>query len=57
MEQDVLRSIVTVLSFVTFLGIVFWAYSRRRKSGFDQAARSIFDEDEGNKKAVRGDKA
>ena len=36
MEQDVLRSIVTVLSFVTFLGIVFWAYSGRRKSGFDR---------------------
>jgi cytochrome c oxidase cbb3-type subunit 4 len=57
MDQDVLRSIVTVLSFVTFLGIVFWAYSRRRKTSFDSAARSILEEDEGNKTAVRGDKA
>lgn len=41
------RSMVTVTSFITFLGIVWWAYSARRKAGFDEAAHLPFaDEDE-----------
>ena len=41
-----LRSAITVLAFVAFIGIVFWAYSRRRKEAFDEAARLPFTEDE-----------
>ena len=41
-----LRSLVTVLAFVAFIGIVFWAYSRRRKKAFDEAAQLPFSEDE-----------
>ncbi len=41
-----LRSIVTVLAFATFIGIVFWAYSGRRRAAFDEAARLPFTEDE-----------
>jgi cytochrome c oxidase cbb3-type subunit 4 len=37
-----LASVFTVLSFVVFLGIVFWAYSARRKSSFDEAANEPF---------------
>lgn len=48
MDIQVLRSIVTVVGFLTFLGIVFWAYSRAQKSRFDAAARLPFDgEDNG----------
>ncbi len=32
------RSVVTVISFITFIGIVWWAYSGRRKAAFDEAA-------------------
>ena len=32
------RSIVTVLSFLTFIGIVRWAYSARRSADFEAAA-------------------
>ena len=32
----------TVLSFVVFIGIVVWAYSRRRRSAFDEAANAPF---------------
>jgi len=39
-----LRAAITVASLLAFLGIVAWAYSARRKRGFDQAARSILDE-------------
>ncbi len=36
------RSIVTLLSFLSFLGIVFWAYSKRRKAAFEEAANLPF---------------
>jgi cytochrome c oxidase cbb3-type subunit 4 len=37
-----LSSVMTVVSFVTFIGIVFWAYSRKRKPAFDEAANAPF---------------
>jgi len=36
------RNVITVLSFLSFLGIVFWAYSASRKSGFEEAANLPF---------------
>ena len=42
MDITALRVAVTVLSFVAFLGIVVWAWSRRRKRAFDQAANLPF---------------
>lgn len=46
MDQNDLRSIVTVLAFLTFIGIVLWAWSGKRKQAFDEAARLPFSEDE-----------
>lgn len=37
-----LSSVMTVVSFVTFIGIVVWAYSRKRKPSFDEAANAPF---------------
>ncbi|MEO8507745.1 MAG: CcoQ/FixQ family Cbb3-type cytochrome c oxidase assembly chaperone [Betaproteobacteria bacterium] len=37
-----LSSVMTVVSFVTFIGIVVWAYSRKRKRSFDEAANAPF---------------
>lgn len=47
MELDVntLRSVVTVVSFLTFLGIIAWAYARSNKRDFDEAANLPFDQD------------
>jgi cytochrome c oxidase cbb3-type subunit IV len=43
-----LRTIVTTLSFVAFVGLVFWAYSGKQKKRFDEAANLPFvDADEG----------
>ncbi len=39
MELIDLRSAVTVVSFVLFIGIVLWAWSAHRRSGFDEAAQ------------------
>ena len=43
MDLNTLRTLVEVLCFVAFLGIVAWAYSARRRKDFDQAASIPFD--------------
>ena len=40
-----LQSAWTVFAFVFFVGIVFWAWSGKRKSNFDEAARMALDDD------------
>ena len=42
MDIDDLRVVVTVVSFLVFVGIVVWAYSRKRKRDFDEAAQLPF---------------
>ena len=37
-----LSSAATVVSFAVFIGIVMWAYSRRRRPAFDEAANAPF---------------
>jgi cytochrome c oxidase cbb3-type subunit IV len=37
-----LSSVMTVVSFVTFIGIVIWAYSKKRRRAFDDAANAPF---------------
>jgi cytochrome c oxidase cbb3-type subunit IV len=45
-----LRTIVTMLSFIAFLGVVMWAYDGKQKARFDDAANLPFvDDDEGLK--------
>ena len=44
MDINDLRSIGTVGSLLTFLGIVWWAYSRNNKQRFDEAANLPFAE-------------
>ncbi len=46
MDINDMRSIVTVLAFATFIGIVLWAYSGRRRAAFEEAASLPFNEDE-----------
>ncbi len=41
-DLNLLRSIVTVVSLVAFLGIVAWAWSRRNRARFDEAANLPF---------------
>jgi cytochrome c oxidase cbb3-type subunit 4 len=39
------RTIFTVLSFVVFIGIIAWAYSKKNSSQFDEAANLPFEQD------------
>jgi len=45
MDINDLRSLFTVLSFVAFVGIVWWAYSGRRKESYEAAARIPLEDD------------
>ena len=45
MDINDLRSIFTVLAFIAFVGIIWWAYSDRRKQTYDAAAMLPFDDD------------
>ena len=47
MEFDIntLRSAATVVSFITFIGILVWAYSRRNAADFEEAAQLPFEHD------------
>jgi cytochrome c oxidase cbb3-type subunit 4 len=42
MDINDLRAAVTVLSFFIFAGIVAWAWSRRNREAFDEAAMLPF---------------
>jgi cytochrome c oxidase cbb3-type subunit 4 len=44
LDINILRSVATVVSFITFIGIVVWAYSRRNAADFAEAAKLPFDE-------------
>lgn len=54
MDTGTFRGIITGVLMVAFIGIVVWAYSKRRKPDFDEAANLPFaDEEDG---APRGDR-
>jgi cytochrome c oxidase cbb3-type subunit 4 len=39
MDINDLRAAVTVLSFIAFVGIWVWAWSKKNQAAFDEAAR------------------
>lgn len=45
MEAGLISSVVTVVFFLLFIGIVWWAYHRGNRKRFDEAARLPFEED------------
>ena len=45
MDINTLRIAVTVILFVTFIGIVLWAYSSGSRKGFAEAAQLPFLDD------------
>ena len=46
MTMEWIRSMMTVITFATFVGIVLWAWSARKRNDFDAASRSILVEDD-----------
>jgi cytochrome c oxidase cbb3-type subunit 4 len=45
MDVNTLRIIATVVSFVVFIGIWGWAWSRKNRAAFEEAGRIPFEQD------------
>lgn len=45
MQAGLVGSIVTVVLFLLFIGIVWWAYHKGNRQRFDEAARLPFEEE------------
>ena len=52
MDINDARSILTVLSFVLFLGIAWWAFHGRNKARFEEAANLPFADDDDDRAAL-----
>jgi len=44
MDTGTFRGLITLFVMLAFIGMMFWAYSRRRKSDFDEMANLPFHE-------------
>ncbi len=53
MDLNLMRAIWTAVLFVVFIGIVWWAWSGRRKKDFDAAARLPLDDDRTEQETAR----
>jgi cytochrome c oxidase cbb3-type subunit 4 len=56
MDINTLRGLSTLFILLAFIGIVFWAYSGKRKKEFDEAANLPF-ADEDTTEGVAADKS
>jgi cbb3-type cytochrome oxidase subunit 3 len=45
MDVNLIRSLLSVVAFAAFLGIVWWAYLPSRKTAQDRVASSVLGED------------
>lgn len=45
MSVAFVQSVWTVIAMVVFIGIVIWAYSKRKKADFEEAGRMALDDD------------
>ena len=45
MDVNDLRVVGTVVSFVAFVGVMVWAFSRRNKQDFEAASKLPFDQE------------
>ena len=54
MDMNDIRSVVTVVSMLTFVGIVVWAWSRNNRARFDEAAQLPFADESNDQTSVPG---
>lgn len=53
MDINDLRGLSTLFLMIAFIGLCFWAYSRKRKETFDEAAQLPFADDELNRRTMQ----
>lgn len=49
MDLNDLRSATTVMAFLAFIGVVWWAYSKRNTTRFEEAANLPFSDEDADK--------
>ena len=57
MDLNDIRAWHTVVLLGVFLGIIWWAYSKKRKSSFDEAANLPFADDEREEATLKKEKS
>lgn len=45
MDSILISSIITVVSFAVFIGIIYWAYNKHNKSKFEAIGQSLLEID------------
>jgi cytochrome c oxidase cbb3-type subunit 4 len=53
MDLNDLRAWHTVVLLIAFVGIIIWAYSKRRKTSFDEAANLPFADEDQHKATIK----
>ena len=53
MDINDLRGLSTLFLMVSFIGLCFWAYSKKRKKAFDEAANLPFADEELNQRTMQ----
>jgi len=53
MDINDLRGLSTLFLMIAFIGLCFWAYSKKRKTAFDEAANMPFADEEGNQRTLQ----
>ena len=53
MDINDLRGLSTVLLMITFIGMCFWAYDKKRKKSFDDAANLPFADEALNQRTMQ----
>jgi cytochrome c oxidase cbb3-type subunit 4 len=47
-DMGLVRGIATVFALAAFVAVVLWAYGKRSREGFNEAARLPLEEDDGS---------
>ncbi|MBX3662471.1 MAG: cbb3-type cytochrome c oxidase subunit 3 [Burkholderiales bacterium] len=53
MDINLVRSLLTALLFIVFIGIVLWAWSKGKREDFEAAARLPLDDDMAEERMAR----
>ena len=53
MDLNTLRTLVTLLAFGVFLGIIWWAYAPARRERFERDAHLVFDDADDSRRSAQ----